>query len=831
VTTAYRRKILGDLWRERTRTALVVLAMALGIAAFSAVLSAYAILTRELNRGYLATNPASATLWIDKIDDDLLLALASEPGVGEVEGRRSLRGRIKAGPGEWRNLQLFVVRDFADVRISRLTPQQGAWPPATGEMLVERDALQVVRARVGQAVTVRTPGGVERTLRVSGTVADFGQAQARMEQVVYGYITLATLGELGEQPYLDQLKLLVAGDRLDEAHVRSVAESVRRFVEGRGHDVRRVEVPKPGQHPHADLMGLLLLLMASFGLFALALSGVLVVNLLTALLASQVRQIGVMKAIGGSERQIAGLYLTQALVLGGAAFVVAVPIGLWGGRALCRYMSVFLNFDIDSFAVPAWVFLLSALVGLVVPVLAAARPVLRGVAVSVREALSDHEVRQTGFGASAFDRALAGMGGAGRPLLLSVRNSFRRRTRLVLTLATLATAGVFFMAALNVQASLVRTIDRLLAARKSDLSVTLAQMVPLERVERAIRRTPGVKGFEGWIVTEASPSAASDAAPVPPETQPAQAGASGPHAAGASGPHAAAASGPHAGGAERDRFTVVALPAETRMLAPEIVEGRWLRAGDTNALVANDRLAARLPGFKPGASISLAMGPAQVTWQVVGIAREPFSPGLAYVPLGFFEAHGHGGTTNSLRLVLDDATPLAMPGAKERLDQSLDAEGVRALSSSSRYDGRRGFDEHMLMIYVFQLVMSLILAAVGGLGLTTTMSLNVLERRREMGVLRAIGASPRAVWRIVIVEGAAIGLMSGVLAGLLAWPASRALGDLLVTLMFRSRLDFVFEPLALPSWLLVSIALGVVASFVPAWHASRHSVREALAHE
>ena len=374
------------------------------------------------------------------------------------------------------------------------------------------------------------------------------------------------------------------------------------------------------------------------------------------------------------------------------------------------------------------------------------------------------------------------------------------------------------MSALNVQTSLVRTIDRLLAARKSDLSVTLAQMVPLAQVERAIRSTPGVKGYEGWIVTEASPGAASDAGQGSPESQPAR-------------PHAAGAGGPHAGGADRDRFTVVALPADSRMLAPEIVKGRWLLPGDTKALVANDRLAARLAGFEPGAEVTLAMGPSQVSWQVVGIAREPFSPSVAYVPLAFFESHGHGGTTNSLRLALDDAAPAAMPAAKERLDESLDAFGVRALTSSSRYDGRRGFDEHMLMIYVFLLVMSLILGAVGGLGLMTTMSLNVLERRREMGVLRAIGASPLLVWRIVIVEGAAIGLMSGVLATLLAWPVSRLLGDLLVTLMFRTRLDFVFEPLGVLSWLAISITLGVVASFVPAWHASRHPVREALAHE
>ena len=58
----------------------------------------------------------------------------------------------------------------------------------------------------------------------------------------------------------------------------------------------------------------------------------------------------------------------------------------------------------------------------------------------------------------------------------------------------------------------------------------------------------------------------------------------------------------------------------------------------------------------------------------------------------------------------------------------------------------------MLMVYAFLIAMSAILASVGGLGLMTTMSLNVLERRRELGVLRAIGATPRAVFWMLAVE-------------------------------------------------------------------------------
>jgi hypothetical protein len=103
--------------------------------------------------------------------------------------------------------------------------------------------------------------------------------------------------------------------------------------------------------------------------------------------------------------------------------------------------------------------------------------------------------------------------------------------------------------------------------------VALAQLVPLAQVERAIRQTPGVKAFEGWIVTKPRPQAGRA------RLRPLRRDRTG-----------LAASATHAW--MPTDFTVVALPADTKMLAPEMVKGRWLQPGDTNVLVANDRLAA-----------------------------------------------------------------------------------------------------------------------------------------------------------------------------------------------------------------------------------------------
>lgn len=818
------RKAIRDFWRERTRTALVTAAIAVGISGFSAVLSSYAILTRALEEGYLATNPASFTARTDAVDEELLRAVRAHPGVGEVEARRGVSGRLKTGPVEWRGLTLFVVPDFSRIRVSRIEPQRGAWPPAAGEMLLERDALRVAKATIGGVVTIRTARGDEQTLRVSGTAKDVGQAQARMENVVYGYVTPDTLARLGEAPHLNELKVAVAENRLDEAHVRQVAAGVRALIEARGHAVAHVDIPAPGKHPHADIMGLLLLSMAAFGLFVLLLGGVIVVNLLTALMASQVRQIGVMKTVGASRRQIARIYFVQAALIGCAAIIISVPAGVVGARALCGYMAALLNFDIESYAAPAWVYLSVAAVGVVVPLAAAARPVWKGSGVSVREALSDFGVPGHAFGAGAFDRALAGAGGAARPLLLAVRNSFRRRARLALMLLTLAAGGLFFMTALNVRASLVNSLDRLFATRKFDLTVGLAAAHPFERIERAALATPGVRAVEGWLTTDGATPAAGAGGGHTGEDH--HGSGRDDHGGGARG------SGGHAGGAQGEtRFGVIALPPATKMHEPDIVEGRGLRPGDADAVVVNTSLRARAPGLTVGGAVTLLIGGEPSPWRVVGIAREPFSPPTAYVTRDYFDARGRPGMTNSLRLALDRADRDSINRVKLDLERGLEREGVRAQSGASKSDGRYGFDQHMLMIYAFLIIVACVLAAVGGLGLMTTMSINVLERRREMGVLRAVGATPAAVCLIVVAEGVVVGLLSWALAVVFAWPVGKAVGDFLVKVMFRSDLDFRFEPRAALIWLAASVLWGAAASALPAWHASRRPVREAVGYE
>jgi putative ABC transport system permease protein len=215
---------------------------------------------------------------------------------------------------------------------------------------------------------------------------------------------------------------------------------------------------------------------------------------------------------------------------------------------------------------------------------------------------------------------------------------------------------------------------------------------------------------------------------------------------------------------------------------------------------------------------------------VVGIAREPFLPPTAYIPQAFIDQH-YPAMRTAICLALEKTDAASMQAVKLALDNSLEQEGIRAAGSRSKADFRYGRDQHLRMIYLFLVVIAAIIAAVGGLGLATTMSLNVMERRRELGVLRAIGASPSVVMGIIVAESVVIGVISWILAALAAWPLSRLAGNFLTFLIFKSKLDSVFQPQALWIWLAFSVLSAGVASFLPARSAAKLTVREALAYE
>ncbi|HMA91901.1 MAG TPA: FtsX-like permease family protein, partial [Polyangiaceae bacterium] len=422
--------------------------------------------------------------------------------------------------------------------------------------------------------------------------------------------------------------------------------------------------------------------------------------------------------------------------------------------------------------------------------------------VPVRESLAPNSSWVRPFGTSMLDRALASVRGLSRVLLLAIRNTGRDRRRVALTLVMLAVGGVFFMSALNLRQSMVSEINRIYeTSERADISIGLASDYPIDAVERAARRVPGVSTAEGWTVVK------GNTAPLSTESGRTYA-------------------------AKEDEIKVVGVPPESRLIALDISNGRNL-AGGPREVVVNTGLFGKLGNPAIGSEVSFRVEGKDASFHLAGVASAAFTPPTAYVSRSFFDERSKAGTVNSLRVALAPSTSTSLEGAKADVEANLDRDGIRIEQASTKAESRYAFDAHMLMIYVLLIAISCILGCVGTLGLVTTISLNVNERRRELGVLRAIGATPARVAQIVILEGMVVGAVAWLIAMAVVMPLGKIIGDLMLRWMLRaqSEIPIAIEPKGIVIWLAVALIGSALASFWPARQASRKSVREALTYE
>ncbi len=804
------RKVLRDLWLNKTRAILVVLSIAVGVFAVGMIATSRLILAQDLTNSYLATNPASAMLAVSNpvfggdigFDDDLVESVRRMRQVREAEGRRVLGVRIQVGPGDWRDLQLIAIPDYDNIPINKVVSESGAWPPGEDELLIERSGLGLTGVRVGDTVLIKTPAGKERKLRVAGLTQDLSRLPSFIEGWVYGYVTFDTLEWLGEERDYNELYITVADKAQDKGHIQAVAEQVRDKVEQSGRTVLVTLVPDPGEHPLNDTIQTLVLLLGVLGLLALLMSGFLVVNTISALLAQQTRQIGVMKAIGARSGQIITMYLTMVLILGLLALVVAVPLGAAGAWGLTRYIATLFSFDLSGFSLPPQVLALQATVALLVPLLAALYPVMVGLRLTAAQAMSSYGLGKGGFGRNLVGRfTVEGRRvlPIPRPYLLSFRNTFRRKGRLALTLITLTLAGAIFMTVFCLRSSLLLTLDSLLETWQWDVWVTLARPYRVERLEREALVVPGVASARGIGFTVARRLRADDS--------------------------------------EGENIFLFAPPAGSALVQPGLLEGRWLMPQDDRAVVVTTDFLKKEPDVQVGQEVVLKLKGRETTWRVVGLTRGLLLPMVYTNYSSFSHATHENGHASCLWLVTERAPD------QSRYDSAFQTEVTRALeahferigleiSSITRMAEERAENEAIFNIVINLLaVMAVLLALVGGLGLMGMMSISVLERTREIGVMRAIGGSDGAVRRVFIVEGVIIGLISWLLGVVIALPLSQLLSRAVGLALLQTPLVYTFSLEGMLLWLALVVLLSALASFLPAWNASRLTVREVLAYE
>jgi putative ABC transport system permease protein len=783
------RKTFRDAWGHRARTLLVVLAVALGLIGGGTVLNAWALVRVTTQASYAASHPVAATLKLEPLDAGFLERVRALPGVKAVRARRTVVASLQAG-GERKTFVLRALDDVARPDIGRLQDVDGGWPPRDGEITIEHSSLTFSGAIIGQELMLAAAGKQPASLKVGGLVRDVSVAPGWMDHLVYGYVSQASLSRLGVPSTFDELQFTVTDPAASRESVRRLAWRVKALAETEGRRVGRIDVPVPGQHIHAAQMASLTMVQGGFGALTLMVCGFLIVNLMSAMLAGQRRELGIMKAIGASEGQLATHILVLAAGLGVLAVAVALPVAAWLGRLYGSFQGELLNFPVDRYAIPAWAPMLQAAIGIGLPVLAAAWPVAKACRQPVADALREIGLAASSSGSRA-RRWLQNLPLA-RPQLLSLHNAFRQRLRFCLSMLSLAVAGAVFVGAANLRVAVKDSVDLLFAAQRYDITLRVTVPRPARDLVAAAAAVPGVAVAEAWAGTSAA-LADHD-------------------------------------GTVGNAFSLLAVPVHSRVLAPALRSGRWLRDDDIDSVVIGSALIKDNPDLQLGARMPLLIEGRPVSLRIVGIV-DSGPEALAYTSQTGPVAWPGGELASILMIRASDRGEAGQLALIHRLRAALENGGVAVGASRLQSASRQGIEDHLQMVVSFLGMMGWVMIVVGGMGLASTMSVGVLERQREIGILRAIGASGGTIMGMVQLEGLVMALLGWLLSLPLSVPVSVLLGDAFGRVMFAVPTSLVPETGGALRWLGLVVAVSVVACAWPARQAMRMAVVKALQYE
>ncbi len=777
------RKAWADLRASWSESLQAFAALALGLWGIGSIVIANAILRTDLRSNFLQTRPAHAVMMADGLEKVDLRAL---PGVAAAEPRDFALLRVEVHQDVWIPLWLFGVRDFTDMRVARVRREQGAFPPPPASMLIERDGRRVSDLDLGGIAHVRA-GARLLDVPVSGIAFDPGQAPATQDHFIYAYVDAPTFASLSGTASGHRLLL-----RLNDVHSR--AEVTRRvaalqaWLAERGVTVRNVVVPRFEEHPHQWQLDTLLLLQGAIGLLAFFLGAVLLAQLMAALLARQVRQIAVLKAIGATRAHLLTIQAAMLAAMGAIAGLVALPLAWYMGVAFSRFVGGRLNFDIHPGQVPSLVFVALALASVLMPVVVSLPVLRRALGTSVREGLADHAPQSR-----APRRQCALPRFIGSTVALALRNAMRQRRRAAVTVATMALGIAIFDTGFNVRQSLADMLHDFSGSMTHDVQVVLGKPVPAAEALAPFAGLAGVRHVETW-----------------------------------NGGRGELQSRVVAGD---QGLGVVALPRDTPLFRPRLVSGRWLRADAEVEAVANQQASDLLGHPAVGSDITLTLGGRPVRVRLVGVI-EDLDKAKVYLDRDDWDRLANPGhLVNSVMFVAADKRYAGVMALKRGIEAALATSDLDVLYVMSQAERVAIMADHLDIVLSVLVGLSLLVLVVSAVGMAAATGINVRERAKEIGVLRAIGATPANILRLFTLEGMAIGLVSIALGLALAQPMSRCAAVAFGHLMLGedASLRYAFSTTGLAVVVATTLAFGWIASRIPASIALRLSTRDALA--
>ncbi len=800
------KKVFRDIWSRKGRTALVSSSIFIGVLGVITLTSVSEIMISKLQNdlqedeiGMLTAflEPKEANTMIDDIE--VINALRPYPNLTAIEGRKF--GRIFWKDPNDENFIESDIRAFSSpmdvLKISPVRMVEGQFPvEGQNQVVIERRMAERYGLGVGDEITIRMLNRLDAT----GTIPE--ETWTISGVVFHPYVfngassVYATYADMTEISGVENYTVLQARFT-DFATAENEEVNFEAWIEAQTpYQVNEIALENPAESElisevsqwtdTLNILALVSMLVASF----------LVVTVINTILVEQKRQIGVMKSIGATQPDNFSIYSGVAFAYGLLGTIPGVLLGIPLGYLLTKQIAPLANILIEEFTIAPTAIVIGAVMGLGVPVLAAAFPVYWGTRVSILNAMTDLGL-SSNYGRGITARLINRLpfSPAVRQALANISQKQGRLflTGLTLTLAVGAFMGVtaVFLSLNNIIGEIYETYNfeiRIYPDEKQDFEALSALI--LENVEDVNAVSPA--HYATLMILDV-PADSIDVTDTDAVTE-----------------HSLT-------------LRVEGFDTESSALQLDSVE-RW----DAMGVVLATRTAEAL-NKEVGDSITVVEDGTVYELEVIGLV------GLPFQRFGFMR-------WQDLAQIVDRAdSPLPTSMLIELKDENASAADVDKVIGEVRelllrngitadFDNQIAFQEEdnntILTVGLVFNIASIVMAAIGAIGLLVSLSISVYERQREIGVMRSVGARTRTIITQFLTEG----LLVGVLAWLIGVPLSYAISQ-----VFQDALPIDFEfrypPVSLLLGFIGMLAVAFTASIWPSVMASRKTVSDILRYQ
>jgi len=775
-------KTFRDFGVRRLRSALLLIGIVIGVAGVVAIAYTARNLARAQHDAYVSASQSDLFINVRGFPTSLQNVFAEMENVQAIETRVANYLQWTNG-GPYRDVLIYGIRDFNDLRVNIPTLIEGHWP-GKGEAVLDASARSLQPVAIGDTIAFReTVASQPVYARISGFTRTPGEADASIQNRATGYAPAADVEqwrkEQGDNQLLVKLDELRRGTETQRAMIRVLDK--RGIPHGPG------SIRDPQNAAGTKELGALLLLMSVFSVIGVILSGFLVWNTMTAVMAEEMRQVGILRALGANRWQVLRTYLFPALIVGIAGSAIGLGVGVLGGGRLTAFLGGLIGLTLPPFTIAPREVLLGVGVGVGVGVGAALIPAWQGTRVSALELLRNYGVRAD-YGAGVIQRALARLRGTTAMFAMAIRNTWRRRVRSIITILVVGIGAAAFIGTQALNASVTTTIDNLYATYAADAWLDFNRApLSLEFVGE-LRRDTDIVAAEGWVRDEAY--------------------------------------------VQQTRTDLWGIPAETSLYKHQVVEGRWYTANEPYDIVVTANLAHRLD-LHAGSQLTVVVRAREQLYGIVGIVDDESTylgssaTGKVFLtPENANRLRGRGDSATFYAVRFTDSSPAGVNAAIHRFEEQFRPLNPEAIAA---FEDRASTQGTIRILTLLLLAMVIVVAIIGVMGLMNTLVLNITERRRELGILRSIGAGSGALLRLLISEGLVLGACGYGIGLVGGYALARYLVALAGSKLFR--LQFTLSPLVLLFTCALTLIVAAGSSVAPGILAARLRPIEAVRYE